>query len=711
MITLKKSFSVLLSLIIAFIAVIPVELASIKANAADYKEELINIGFPENYAAKLAELHSKYPNWIFKPLNTGLDWNTAVSGERSKHSNQLISKSAVTDSSYFCNCSECLVNGNYVIREASNWVSASQSAVEYYMDPRNFLDEQQIFQFESTAYDGTQSKSGVEAILNGTWMYNSLISYSTTSQSTKYYNNTTTYSDAIMKAASDFGINSYYIAAKIKQENGSPTPASDAVSGQVSPFQGIYNYFNIGAYSGAKDGLAWAAGFLRTTKDTVLYSSYDTLTNTPTGTTVPIASGQYMTWRANKGDNYYYVRLYNESNGSYTEGASGYIAKSDCRTTYLGDTASGYGRPWTNPYKAIYYGTKYIANSFKTQYTGYLQKFNVSPDSTTKYTNEYMKNVQAAAQEAVSSYNGYSLAGILSNTRTFYIPIYTNMPNTVGSTSVYVTDVSNNSVTVAWNTAEGANGYLVQISDENGNWYDYAYVAETSVTIQNLISAYRFGIRVKGYYQDAGGIIWGDTFASINAATKPDGTDITASSCTDNTVTLSWKKVSRASGYRIYQYNSSSKKYELIKSIGSGASKTSAKISGLKANKTYKFKVAAYKSADNIKYVGAKSSAKSVKTKNKAVTLKSAKSSNKKKISVSWKKKSGVSGYEVMWSTSSNFKKNFLSVKVSGASKTSKTLTTAKSKKNYYVRVRAYKKSEKKYTYYSWSKTIKVKVK
>lgn len=74
--------------------------------------------------------------------------------------------------------------------------------------------------------------------------------------------------------------------------------------------------------------------------------------------------------------------------------------------------------------------------------------------------------------------------------------------------------------------------------------------------------------------------------------------------------------------------------------------------------------VAAYKSADNIKFVGTKSGALSIKTKNKSVTLKSAKSSKKKKINVKWKKRSGVSGYQVMWSTTSNFKKNFLSTKV-----------------------------------------------
>ena len=162
-------------------------------------------------------------------------------------------------------------------------------------------------------------------------------------------------------------------------------------------------------------------------------------------------------------------------------------------------------------------------------------------------------------------------------------------------------------------------------------------------------------------------------------------------SSTDTSITVKWKKVSRASGYRIYIYNSSTKSYEFKKSV-SKASTVSAKVTGLKPNKSYKIKVAAYKSADNIKFVGTKSGALSIKTKNKSVTLKSAKSSKKKKINVKWKKRSGVSGYQVMWSTTSNFKKNFLSTKVSGSSKTSKTLTTAKSKKNYYVRVRAYKK-------------------
>ncbi len=700
---MKKIISAVTAIAILLTSIIP-----FTAFAQTYQEELISAGFPQSYAEKLEALHNKYPNWIFKPLQTGLDFNTAVSGERSKHSNQLISLSSTSDTSMFCNCSECFVNGNYVIREGKDWVSASQKAVEYYMDARNFLDEKQIFQFESTAYDGTQTKEGVEAILNGTWMHDSLITYYTTGQSVKTYDNVTKYSDVIMKAASDFGINAYYLASKIRQENGGQYATATAVNGTTAPFEGIYNYYNIGAYSGASDGLAWAAGFLKANKNTVLYSNFDSATQTPVGTATPIASGQYMTWRANKG-NCYYVRLYSEVGGKYVEGQSGYIYISDCTTKYLGNTDTGYGRPWTNPYKAIYYGAKYIAKSFANQNSGYLQKFNVSPASTNKYTNEYMKNVSAATSESVTTYNGYSNAGILAMTRTFYIPVFNNMPNDVGQTAISITNASTNSVSLSWTGANNAQAYQVQITDATGNFVDYTYTPATSLTIVNLLPSSIFAVRVRGYYQDGNNIVWG-AFAQINLATKPEQVKNVKLSAGDTSVTVNWSPVANATGYRIYIYNSSSKKYELKKTVENPAA-TSGKLTGLKTNKTYKIKVAAYISVDNVKYIGSKSSAVSVKTKNKSVTLTSAKSSKKKKINVKWKKRSGVSGYEVMWSTTKNFKKNFLSVKVSGSNKTSKTLTTAQSKKDYYVRVRAYKKSGKKYTYYSWSKTIKVKVK
>lgn len=46
------------------------------------------------------------------------------------------------------------------------------------MDPRNFLDERGIFQFESLEYQrGSQTQSGVENILKNTPMYNKKYTY------------------------------------------------------------------------------------------------------------------------------------------------------------------------------------------------------------------------------------------------------------------------------------------------------------------------------------------------------------------------------------------------------------------------------------------------------------------------------------------------------------------------------------------------------
>ena len=41
-------------------------------------------GFPQDYQTYLFNLHETYPNWVFIPVDTGLDWNTAVAMELTK---------------------------------------------------------------------------------------------------------------------------------------------------------------------------------------------------------------------------------------------------------------------------------------------------------------------------------------------------------------------------------------------------------------------------------------------------------------------------------------------------------------------------------------------------------------------------------------------------------------------------------------------------
>ena len=390
-----------------------------------YKQYLLEQGFPESYVTKLAALHEKYPNWEFKVYNTGLDWQTAVNGERDPHSKQRIgvyeSKSLPAD--YLCSCSKC----KGVVQDSS--YAASEKAVKYYMDPRNWLDEKHIFQFETTNGGSGQTREGVESILKGTWMYKSTVRYTNTYGNQKLYDSTLKYSDIIMQAAAKSGLAPYYIASKIKQEVGSSSSSYAGGSrGTVMPFQGIYNYFNIGAYNGANDGLAWAAGFLKV-KDGQRANLYQKDENGNLVLDVSLSSNQRMVY-IDMDNTYFHVRLYAENGADkYLTGRTGYIKKSDVRTRYVGPDFGGndkYYRPWITPYRAIIYGSKYIYDSYGIyQYTGYLQKFNVTPDQ--RYYHEYMVNVSSAQAEGAKIYSGYASNGLLNSKHTFYIPVFKNM--------------------------------------------------------------------------------------------------------------------------------------------------------------------------------------------------------------------------------------------------------------------------------------------
>lgn len=82
-------------------------------------------------------------------------------------------------------------------------------------------------------------------------------------------------------------------------------------------------------------------------------------------------------------------------------------------------------------------------------------------------------------------------------------------------------------------------------------------------------------------------------------------------------------------------------------------------------------------------------------------------------FTVKWKRVSGVSGYQVQYSTSSKFtSKTSKSVKVKKGTTVSKTITGLNSKSKYYVRVRTYKTNGKKTQYSAWSgaKSVTTKV-
>ena len=189
------------------------------------------------YKEKLIALKKANPNWKFTLYYTGLNWNTVIYNE----TKGLHSRSLVQGKTGQWLCEECGTK----VYDAGGWMCASQKAVEYLMDARNYLTEKYIFQFEELSYNpDTYTIDGIEKVLNGTFMYQKSIR--------EYYNNSEfediTFSKAIMEAANSSGVSPYYLAARIRQEIG--VNGSDSIYGKYSGYEGYYNFYNIGANSG-----------------------------------------------------------------------------------------------------------------------------------------------------------------------------------------------------------------------------------------------------------------------------------------------------------------------------------------------------------------------------------------------------------------------------------------------------------------------------
>ena len=171
------------------------------------------------YKEKIQQLMKTHPNWDFKMLYTGLTLEQAVRGEYSVHSRNLIP----SDYSGEWICSVC---GTKLYD--SGWYCASEKAIAYYMDSRNFLDDTNVFQFlDLNAYaSDSVSLDGIQSKVNGSFLQN--------------------YANDINNACINTKVNPYYIIARLIQEQGySGTQIGTGMDGGDGKV--YYNPFNIGA--------------------------------------------------------------------------------------------------------------------------------------------------------------------------------------------------------------------------------------------------------------------------------------------------------------------------------------------------------------------------------------------------------------------------------------------------------------------------------
>lgn len=227
--SMKKLIGLLL--IIMLLITIFLNYFSESSNAA-YSSKFAN--YP-GYKELIEALQKAHPNWEFEIYETGLNWADVIKEESAHYRNVT----HILGGGW--NCAIC---GSKTHED--RWYCASTTTIAYYMDPRNSLNENYIFQFEKLTYNSDlQTKEGVEQILKDCKYMQGKITYYDTKGAKKTINKT--YSEVIIEAAKDYNISAYHLAARIRQEMGTGN-GSTIISGTVSGYKGYYNYYNWGAY-------------------------------------------------------------------------------------------------------------------------------------------------------------------------------------------------------------------------------------------------------------------------------------------------------------------------------------------------------------------------------------------------------------------------------------------------------------------------------
>ena len=274
---------------------------------AQFEESIA--AFPQSYKTSLRKLHEAYPNWTFVPIETGLDWNYVIENESRVGRNTIQSNvpkgGSVTSYSapfsYLSTASGAYdwATDRYSVMDGSNWYTAAPEVIAYYMDPRNSLTETGIFQYEALSYHKNQKASVVKKILEPSFMNGSYECVDSMDGSI----DKGTYNELFMSAAKESGASPYFLAARALQELG--TRGSNSVSGNYPGYEGIYNFYNIGANDSANGG-AIANGLRWASSGTTYLRPWTSISKAIRG------GAQYIaTSYINKGQNTLYLQKFN----------------------------------------------------------------------------------------------------------------------------------------------------------------------------------------------------------------------------------------------------------------------------------------------------------------------------------------------------------------------------------------------------------------
>jgi len=355
-----------------------------------YRRDLRGKGFPESYVSPLAALQFDHPRWRFElqPV-TDLAWDEIVEKEMTPSWNLVIHATWAPDEW------NALKERNYTPYYATNalaydsgaWYQASRAAVAYFMDPRNFLNERDVFMFETLGYDAdAQPPVAVERTLAHTFM-----------NGARCDGGARTFAEVVTDVGRRLGVNPVFLAGRLASEQGAGTPQSSGTIGDA-----LFAYAT-NATGRVGDAVVWGRRF---TKD-----------GESTKRALAKGPGAY-----NGFYNFFNFRAYGLGLFEIKYNAWVEATAEETKAKYLG--------PWTTQARAIEGGSMKIKERYidTCRHTRYLQKFSVLKEAGDFRWKQYMQNIAAPLVEARNTARAYRAAGTLKASCRFLVPVFRAMP-------------------------------------------------------------------------------------------------------------------------------------------------------------------------------------------------------------------------------------------------------------------------------------------
>ncbi|OPJ64035.1 fibronectin type III domain-containing protein [Clostridium oryzae] len=360
------------------------------------------------------------------------------------------------------------------------------------------------------------------------------------------------------------------------------------------------------------------------------------------------------------GVNYYYkVRAYITKGNSRVY--SDYSTAAVCKTTLAA--------PSSLEVVSLSYSSANVSWSEVPGATGYELYRSISQNGsysliTTTSSSSYKDTGLAPGKVYYYKVRAYSTIGY-SKVYSAFSSVENSQLMLLAPTSLKAQASSYDTIKLSWSKVTGANGYQIyRAASKEGNYSLVATVSTTSYSNTKLTVGKSYYYKIRAY-----GILDGNTtysdFSPIRSAklilSVPKS--VKASVYSFDSVNVSWKKVSGASGYEIYRSESNNEEYQLITSINA----KTYRDSGLKTGTSYYYKIRAFRTVGSGKVYSGFSSVVNSKPQLYIPKNIKAEASSENSITVSWNALGGAVEYEVYKAEASEGPYNLISTSSSSA--------------------------------------------